>query len=173
MWRLALALVTAVPASASAGAHVAPADARGTAHVRLRLVRVSPPGNRVVLMLRVEAHDVRMGAYQGTLTFDPSVLVVDSATAPGDGSRFVNAQRVSAGTLRFAGFTTSGFLGADAVRLVAHTRGPLENARIAGVLEVAGDLDGHRLAATALEGTTLIDTESSAPPAAPVTPRKP
>lgn len=163
--------MTVVPASADA--HVAPVGAQAASHVRVRLVRVSSAGSRVVLMLRVEAHELRMGSYQGTLTFDPAVLVVDSATTPGDGSRFVNAQRVSAGTIRFAGFTTSGFLGADAVRLVAHTRGLLENARISGVLEVAGDLDGHRIAPTALEGTTRIETESPALPAVPATPRKP
>lgn len=125
--------------------------------VRLRLVRESASGDRLVLVLHVEGSGVALGSYQGTMTFDPAVFTVDSAVAGRDGFRFVNANNLAKGSLRFAGFTATGFKGTDAVRIVARARSPLDNAKIVATLEVAGDIDGRRIADSALQGTKGIE----------------
>ncbi len=125
--------------------------------VLLRIVRESGSADRVVLVLRVEGSGVALGSYQGTVTYDPAVLMVDSATVGRDGFRFVNANNASKGSVRFAGFTANGFTGTDAVRIVARLRGPLENAKLNAMLEVAGDVDGRRIADGALKGAKGVE----------------
>ena len=110
-----------------------------------------------VLTLHVDASGFALGSYQGTMTFDPAVLVVDSVSAGRDGFRFVNPNAVSKGSVRFAGFTATGFVGTDAVRLVAHRRSSLEKAALVVTLEVAGDVEGRAIAKRALMGSSGIE----------------
>ena len=126
--------------------------------VRVRVVRESGAPERAVLVMHVEGRAVALGSYQGTMTFDPAVLRVDSAIAGRDGFRFVNANQAGKGSIRFAGFTATGFKGTDAVRIVARLSGALEQSRIVATLEVAGDIDGRRIPDAALQGTTGVES---------------
>jgi len=126
--------------------------------VRTRVVReVGSTDSHLVLTLHVEASGFALGSYQGSMSFDPAVLVVDSVTAGRDGFRFVNPNAMSKGSVRFAGFTATGFVGTDAVRLVAHRRSSLEKAAMVVTLEVAGDVEGRAMAKGALMGSSGIE----------------
>jgi hypothetical protein len=131
--------------------------------VHVRVVRESGATDRAVLLVHVEASGVTLGSYQGTMTFDPAVLMVDSALAGRDGFRFVNANNAAKGSIRFAGFTATGFKGTDAVRIVARTKGSIDGAKITATLEVAGDMDGRAIAAVALQGTKGVESAARAP----------
>lgn len=108
---------------------------------------------RVILQLRIESTGLVLGSYSGGFHFDPALLVVDSAEAGRDGSRFVNAQRAAQGDIRFAGFSTTGFAGTDAVRLVAHLTKAIDPIPLDVVLDVAGDLEGRPVTRNSLRGT--------------------
>lgn len=134
------------------------ADTHRAPSVRVSIVRAKESNaQRVVLVLRVDGAGLVLGSYEGRVQFDPTVLAVDSAVAGRDGSRFVNSGDAVRGTIRFAGFTPTGFINSDAVRIVGRVRGRLENAKVVATLAVAGDLDGKSVPKTALIGATTID----------------
>lgn len=128
--------------------------------VRVTVVRSSESTmQRVVLFVRVEGVGLVLGSYQGRLSYDPSAFIADSSTPGRDGSRYVNAaDALSRGSIRFAGFTTTGFASTDAMHIVGRAVKPLAMARIVAELEAAGDLEGQPIpksgliAATALAG---------------------
>jgi len=127
--------------------------------VRVTVVRSNESSaTKLVLIVRVQAEGLVLGAYQCSLRFDPSVLTVDSATAGRDNFRLVNAQNASQGVILFNGFTTSGFTSADAVRIVARASKSLDAAKIDAVLEVAGDLDGKPVPKAALVAAHGVPT---------------
>ena len=97
-----------------------------------------------------------LGSYEGRMHFDPGALVVDSAYAGRDGSRFVNAEDAKGGSIRFAGFTTSGFTTQDAVTLIARPLKALDQAHVTASIAVAGDLDGKPVPKEGLLGTSGV-----------------
>lgn len=132
--------------------------------VRVSVVRSSESSQkRTVLLIRVESEGLVLGSYQGTLTFDAGALKVDSATVGRDNFRFVNANGAASGTIRFAGFTTSGFTGSDAVRIVARATKPIESAKLNALLEVAGDLEGKPVSKAALVSAHGVQATSKPP----------
>ena len=158
----AFVAATGSATAARAEAQSRPTAAKGSApagSVRVSVHRGSESdANRVVLFVQVASTGLALGSYQGELRFDASALVVDSAIAGRDGSRFVNATDKARGTIRFAGFTTSGFTGDDAVRIIAHGSRPLSLAQLAqglsAKLDIAGDIDGRQLPKSALIAST-------------------
>lgn len=99
-----------------------------------------------------------LGAYEGRLQFDPTVLAVDSAIAGRDGSRFVNPADANKGVIRFAGFTPTGFSSVDAVRIVGRALKPIEQAQLTATLGVAGDLNGKAVPKAGLIGASSVET---------------
>lgn len=123
---------------------------------RVSLVRTDQSTQqRLVLLVRVEGVGTMLGSYQGRLTFDPSVLVVDSVSPGRDGSRFVNSTEAARGTIRFAGFAPTGFASNDAVRIVGRLRKAIDSSSVRAALEVAGDIEGRAVPRTALLSTPL------------------
>ena len=164
MNRRRAAWVSVSAALLCAGVLAAVADAASVADttrapsVRVSIVRAKESNaRRIVLVLRVDGAGMVLGSYEGRVQFDPTVLAVDSAVAGRDGSRFVNSGDAGRGTIRFAGFTPTGFTNSDAVRIVGRALGRLENAKIIATLAVAGNLDGKAVPKTALIGATTID----------------
>lgn len=145
-------LVTASSQSVASPASVS--RAIDTPHVRVLVTR-SPGGTtgQVVLLVRVEAEGLTLGSYSGSLRFDPAMLAIDSASAVRDGSRFVNAGEAERGLIRFAGFTTNGFAGTEAVRLVGRLRSLGTTAYLTSHVDVAGSLEGKAVPAASLRGT--------------------
>lgn len=154
---LLLALVQVPTVSASSQVDGSPGQPRDSAQVHVLITRV-PGGTagQIVLLVRVEATGLTLGSYSGTLQFDPAVLAIDSATVGRDGSRFVNAGESGRGMIRFAGFTTNGFGGTEAVRLVGRLRPPGATAHVTGKVEVAGSLEGRTVPAAFLRGTRIM-----------------
>ena len=105
--------------------------------------RAGPNLGEYVLTLRLQAIDMKLGSYQGTMRYTPGSLTIVSAMAPkGDGTRVVNVADSAKGIVRIAGFTVSGFTTQDALTLVVRTTGTLEAANLSAELQVAGDLNG-------------------------------
>ena len=128
--------------------------------VRVSVVRSSESsGQRIVLLVRVEGTGLVLGSYQGRLRYDPTAFVADSSTPGRDGTRYVNAADASRGSIRFAGFTPTGFTSHDAVRIVGRAIKPLAVAQIAADIEVAGDLDGKAIPKAGLLGATAVTGE--------------
>lgn len=101
--------------------------------------------DRVTLTLHVQGKDVPVAAYQGALEFDPAAMEVIEATAPGDGSRLVNAQ-AGPGLLKFAGFSAEPFTGTTAVRLVVRPITSIAAANLRPTLAVVGEATGTAVA---------------------------
>lgn len=139
--------------------------------VQASLVRAAKDSSgRTALLVRIEGRGLVLGAYQGTLHFDPAVVSVDSATVPTDGYRLVNANDAAKGIVRFAGFTTDGFAGTEAVRLIVRGT-PLERGAFVLSLDQAGDLDGKVVPAAQLHGGSGLVLDHVAPPGRSRTPR--
>lgn len=150
---LCIPLLAAGPLRGSQGA-----DGRIAPTVRVRLVKAKESNaQKFVILIRVEGAEMVLGAYEGHVEFDPSVFVVDSATAGRDGSRFVNPADANKGRIRFAGFTPTGFSSTDAVRIVGRAVKPIEKAQLSATLNVAGDLHGKAVPRTGLIGATSIE----------------
>lgn len=125
--------------------------------VRVSIVRDKPANGHIVLLVRVEGADMVLGSYEGRVVFDPAVFAVDSAVAGRDGSRFVNPADAPHGTIRFAGFTPTGFTSSTALRIVGRTLGPIDRAHLSATVSVAGDLDGKPVPRAGLIPATHIE----------------
>lgn len=158
----AFVLLSSIAAVDSGRSDVATAgQSRAAPSVRVRLVRArESTALRVVLLVRVEGAGMVLGAYEGRLQFDPGVFAIDSVTAGRDGSRYVNPGDAARGTIRFAGFTPTGFSSTDAVRIVGRALRPIEEARLTATLAVAGDLLGKPVPKAGLIGATTIEAAS-------------
>lgn len=158
-WRLTPAVITAIVLAGGFASERAQAAALPVApSVRVSIVRDSPTiGDRIVLLVRVEGAGMVLGSYEGRVAFDPSALVVDSVVAGRDGSRFVNPSAAQRGTIRFAGFTTTGFTSSTALRIVGRTLAPIARANLSAVVSVAGDLNGKPIPLTAIIPATHLE----------------
>jgi hypothetical protein len=145
----ACALFGVAPGALTAAPIAANVALQPTVRVVVVRAQTANPAS-VVLIVRVEGTGLVLGSYQGQFRFDPAAFAVDSSVAMGDGSRFVNAADAARGIVRFGGFTTNGFTGAEAIRVVGRALKPLEKAGIQAVLEVAGDLFGKPVPKAAL-----------------------
>jgi hypothetical protein len=70
------------------------------------------PGDQVRVYVRMQfgtETGAKLGSYTGRLTFDPEVLAFKGETKIDDGLRVTNPNNASAGELRFAGATATGF----------------------------------------------------------------
>lgn len=157
--RLVPAALVAIVAAAGFASHRADAAVRTAApSVRVSIVRDKPSsGDRITLVVRVEGADMVLGSYEGRVVFDPTVFAVDSAVAGRDGSRFVNPADAPHGTIRFAGFTPTGFTSSTALRIVGRTLAPIARANLSATVSVAGDLDGKPVPRAALIPATHIE----------------
>ena len=151
-------ILAAAAAGGVAGSRAEAAVRTVAPSVRVSIVRDAPlTGQRIVLLVRVEGAGMVLGSYEGRVLFDPKVLTVDSAVAGRDGSRFVNPADAPHGTIRFAGFTTSGFTNPTALRIVARMAGPIDRAHVSAIIAVAGDLEGKPVPRAGLIPATHIE----------------
>jgi len=112
--------------------------------LRAEITRAAGPSAELVtLQVHLRPTDLVLGSYQGSLRWKPGSLSIVSVSAPGkDGTRMFNAADSAKGIVRFAGFSTSGFTGTDALTLVVKPVRPLERAGLTVAVDVAGDLAG-------------------------------
>lgn len=124
----------------------------GQPSLRAVIERAAPAADgTIVVAVRAQATDFRLGAYQGTLQFAPgAVAVVASAVPSGDGTRLVNLADSTQGIIRFAGFAVPGFRSDTLVRLVVRVPRGWEAARFRVLLDVASDADGKPLGRAAI-----------------------
>lgn len=110
----------------------------------------------VALTVRLEATEMKLGAYQGTLRFTPGTLEVLSVDSPrGDGTRVVNPADSAQGIVRFAGFTVTGFRTDSVLTLRVRPKRALAQSGVRVLLEVASDVDGKALPRAALREATF------------------
>ena len=101
----------------------------------------------VPVTVRVVPSAVVLGSYQGALRFTPGSVQLRQVTAPrgGDATRLVNAADSTAGLVRFAGYTVSGFRHDTVLTLRVRATRPLDPAAFIATLEVAADSAGTRI----------------------------
>lgn len=121
--------------------------------VRVRVERAGGSANAAVFRIQVEGSGLALGAYQGTLRWDPTQITVDSVKAGKDGFRLVNGNDRAKGLLRFSGFTPTGFKSTEAALVFVHGRTVPTVTQMEASLDVAGDVDGHAVAKSGLLGS--------------------
>lgn len=152
------ALAALIAAGGFASGRADAAVRTATPSVRVSIVRDTPATRqRIALLVRVEGADMVLGSYEGRVVFDPAVFAVDSVVAGRDGSRFVNPADAPRGTIRFAGFTPTGFTSSTALRIVGRSLAPIDRAHLSATISVAGDLDGKPVPRAALIPATHIE----------------
>lgn len=121
---------------------------------RSALVLVDSAAGHATVAVLVESRDASLGAYQGTVTYDPTGLQLERVVVPDDGTRLSNAEHP--GVVRVAGFDAEGLRGHEAARLefrvIDWTR--LRDAVV--TLDVAGTRDGVRVAPERLRAVAGI-----------------
>lgn len=142
-----------LPSFGSAPSLAASAPRGSPASVRVTLERRESGDRRLVVVVRVNGEGLVLGSYSGRVRFNPREFVVDSTLVGSDGSRYVNGNEAARGTLRFAGFTTTGFTSDVALRIVGHTTAAGTVPRFSALLDVAGNLAGTGVPRDSLIGS--------------------
>lgn len=122
--------------------------------------------DRVTLVVRVVANGVSVGAYQGAVTFAPGAFELIGIETPkgGSGDLFlVNPAGFAEGRIRFAAYTTEKFSDTEAFRVTVKPLKPLGEARVAGSLDVAGEVSGVRVSRSKIVASRgILDAVSNA-----------
>ncbi len=113
--------------------------------VRATLVAEPRLDQTVLATVRIDAHSLKLGAYQGRLTFDHRNLTLVNVILPEDGYRFINTEGADQGLIRFAGFTTEGFTHPVAMVLEFESSGSVDLTGVNIELEVIGDIEGSQV----------------------------
>jgi hypothetical protein len=95
--------------------------------------------------ISLHAQSVEIGAYQGRVMFEPSVLKFVQESMPDGGYRVVNTLRASEGEIRFAGFTVEGYASPVVLKLWFEAARLVQDGDVAVDLEVVGDLLGKEV----------------------------
>ena len=137
-----------------------PAAALPTGAIQV-LVQQQPvtTAGRLTFAVKVITKDVSVGAYQGALTFEPGAFELVSVESPSakDGEfHIVNTADFAKGRIRFAAYATEAFDGTDAFLVTVKPLVPLENAKLVGALDVAGEVTGAAVAKTMLQSSRGI-----------------
>jgi hypothetical protein len=125
----------------------------GAAQVIVEQQPASAAGS-LTFVVRVLSNGVKMGAYQGAVTFVPGAFELVSVETPKDaGSDYyiVNSSAFAEGRIRFAAYTTEAFSGTEAFRVTVKPLRPVSQAMLAGALEVAGEVTGSAVPAARLK----------------------
>jgi hypothetical protein len=127
----------------------------GTVQVILQQDQTTP-GDTATFIVRVVANGVKVGAYQGSVTFTPGTLELVNVTAPtANGELYiVNPAGFANGRIRFAAYTTAAaFNDTEAFRFRAVAVRPLSETLLTGRLDVAGEPTGAALSRTTLRAS--------------------
>lgn len=127
--------VTEVPALPSAT----------TDGVRAAVVLERNDRNSVVLAVRFDEGSERLGAYQGSITFETDAFQFIDASVPDDGFRIFNAGNAGLGVIKFAGFSVEGFTGTEALRINLNPGTDFDPSTIGLVIDVVGTIEGARV----------------------------
>ncbi len=110
-------------------------------------------GDTLTFVVRVASNGVKVGAYQGALTFTAGTLKLVNVVTPAANGEFyiVNPGAFEQGQVRFAAYTTaSAFTGTEAFRFRAVAVRPLSEMLLSGHLDVAGEPTGAALSRSKL-----------------------
>ncbi|MDB4908590.1 MAG: hypothetical protein JWO05_3374 [Gemmatimonadetes bacterium] len=130
----------------------------GAVQVLVQQQPVTTPG-RLTFAVKVLTKDVSVGAYQGALTFEPGsfeLVSIESASAKDGEFHIVNSSEFAKGRIRFAAYATESFDGSDAFTITVKPLVPLENAKLVGALDVAGEVTGAAVSKTMLQSSRGI-----------------
>lgn len=130
-------LISAVPAGA----------------VQVIVQQESSSGDELTLVARVVGNDVKVGAYQGEVTFVPGTLELLGVETPtvDNEMHIANPATFKQGKIRFAAYTTaSAFTSSEAFRVRVKAVHSLADASLVGKLEVVGEPTGHAVSKTKL-----------------------
>jgi hypothetical protein len=123
-------------------------------------------GGQYTFVVRVVSNGVKMGAYQGEVTFQPGALELVGVETPKTGDadfHIVNAANFASGRIKFAAYTTAeSFGGTEALRLKVKTSRSIADAQLAGKLDVAGETTGASVSKTKLLASRgIVDAVTS------------
>ena len=114
--------------------------------IQMFVQQESSEGSQYTFVVRVVANGVKMGAYQGALTFVPGTLELVGVETPKTGNadfHIVNASAFAQGRIKFAAYTTADvFGGSEALRVRVKALKSMNDAQLAGRLDVAGEVSG-------------------------------
>lgn len=99
----------------------------------------------VVLTVRFDENSERLGAYQGSITFETDAFQFVDASVPDDGFRIFNAEPAGRGVIKFAGFSVAGFTGTEALRINLKPKTNFDPSKIGLVIDVVGTIEGARV----------------------------
>jgi hypothetical protein len=109
---------------------------------------------QLTFVVRVVANGVKVGAYQGAVTFSPGTLELVGVDTPKGGSGdfyIVNPAAFAQGRIKFAAYTTAdAFGGTEAFRLHVKALKPVSDAMLTGHLDLAGEATGVAVSKTKL-----------------------
>ena len=114
--------------------------------VRVNIVALPQAQGITVTRLLIDSRSLELGAYQGRFGFDPESLELIDVKMPEDNFRFVNLNGAPQGEIRFAGFTVTAFESPVALEMTFRRKGDFDIEELIVDLEVAGDVNGNKLA---------------------------
>jgi hypothetical protein len=121
--------------------------------VQIVVQQESSSGDELTLVARVVGNDVKVGAYQGEVTFVPGTLEllgIETPTVENE-LHIANPSSFAQGRIRFAAYTTaSAFTSSEAFRIRVKAVHSLADATFVGKLEVVGEPTGHAVSKTKL-----------------------
>lgn len=123
-------------------------------------------GDSAVFVVRLVANGVPLAAYQGQVTFAPEMMEFIGVRTPENAEgefRVVNAEQGSKGMLRFAAFATQAMSSTEAFRIVGRLKRDVSALKLAGSLDVAGEVGGNQiLSASLLRSSGVYDATTNA-----------
>jgi hypothetical protein len=120
---------------------------RGT--VQMIVQQESSSGDELTFVVHLAANGIKVGAYQGELTFVPGALTLIGETTPQADGEFhlVNPAGFEHGSVKFAAYTTAdAFSSTEAFRFRAKAEKPLAEAALTARLDVVGEPTGSAVA---------------------------
>lgn len=121
--------------------------------VQVVVQQESASGDELTLVARVVGNGIKVGAYQGEVTFVPGTLELLGTTTPTVDKELhiVNPTTFAQGKIRFAGYTTAAaFTSSEVFRMRVKAVHALADANLVGSLEVVGEPTGHAVSKTKL-----------------------
>jgi hypothetical protein len=121
--------------------------------VQVVVQQESSSGDELTLVARVVGNGIKVGAYQGEVTFVPNTLELLGATTPTveNELHIVNPANFAQGKIRFAGYTTAdAFTSSEVFRMRVKAVHTLADANLVGTLQVVGEPTGRAVSKTKL-----------------------
>lgn len=121
--------------------------------VQVVVQQESSSDGELTLVARVVGNSIKVGAYQGEVTFVPGTLELLGSTTPTveNELHIINPSTFAQGKIRFAAYTTAAaFTSSEAFRIRVKAVHTLADAGLVGSLQVVGEPTGRSVSKTKL-----------------------